>query len=174
VIRLVTIVVTLVAASIVLVAPGLASTQTLAACPTGWGSLPENDPAMGTGEIDNLRAGVNTCFDRFVVEIDGPSAGYRAEYVANVTADGSGNVVNLQNSPAKIQLIVRHPWFSGPAVGAKVVSVNGFPVFRDLRYAGSFEGQTTFGIGVRARLPFRVFELPGGHSRIVIDVARTW
>jgi hypothetical protein len=43
-------------------------------------------------------------------------------------------------------------------------------------FGGSFEGQTLFGVGARARLPFRVFTLagPGGHSRIVLDVAHRW
>ncbi len=45
-----------------------------------------------------------------------------------------------------------------------------------MTWAGSFEGQTTVGLGVRARLPFRVFTLegPGDGSRIVVDVARYW
>jgi hypothetical protein len=38
-------------------------------------------------------------------------------------------------------------------------------------WAGSFEGQSTIGLGVRARLPFRVLQLPG---RLVIDVAHHW
>jgi hypothetical protein len=43
-------------------------------------------------------------------------------------------------------------------------------------FDGSFEGQTQLGIGVRARLPFRVFSLdgPGTGSRLVIDVAHQW
>ncbi|HET6919349.1 MAG TPA: hypothetical protein VFI46_07775 [Jiangellaceae bacterium] len=38
------------------------------------------------------------------------------------------------------------------------------------------EGQTTLGLGVRARLPFRVFVLsgPADGSRVVIDVAPRW
>jgi hypothetical protein len=47
--------------------------------------------------------------------------------------------------------------------------------------AGSFEGYTTFGIGVRARLPFRVFVLdgrgsggPNVGSRLVVDIAHNW
>jgi hypothetical protein len=38
------------------------------------------------------------------------------------------------------------------------------------------EGQTEIGLGVRARLPFRVFPLagPGDGSRLVIDVAHRW
>ena len=41
---------------------------------------------------------------------------------------------------------------------------------------GSYEGRTTFGVGVRARLPMRVFTLdgPGTGSRLVIDVAHRW
>lgn len=43
-------------------------------------------------------------------------------------------------------------------------------------FGGSFEGCTTFAVGVRARLPFRVVPLagPGAPSRIVVDVAHRW
>jgi hypothetical protein len=42
--------------------------------------------------------------------------------------------------------------------------------------AGSFEGYTSLGLGVRARLPFQVFTLdgPGSGSRLVVDVAHFW
>ena len=38
------------------------------------------------------------------------------------------------------------------------------------------ESQATIGLGVRARLPFRVFTLtgPGSGSRLVVDVAHRW
>jgi hypothetical protein len=54
--------------------------------------------------------------------------------------------------------------------------VRGYPTLRSVVYGGSFEGYTTFGVGVRARLPFRVFTLdgPGRGSRIVVDVAHRW
>jgi len=41
--------------------------------------------------------------------------------------------------------------------------------------AGSSEGQTTVGVGVRARLPFRavVLETATG-SKLVVDVAHRW
>lgn len=142
-------------------------------CPTGWGSLPEQVDGMGTGEVDTIRAGRHDCFDRVVVDIDGPAAGYRAEYVDQVTADGSGNVVPTPGG-ARIQLIVRHPKFSGPGPGGQLADVDGFTTLRSVVAAGSFEGQTTIGVGVRARLPFRVFVLQGGHSRIVLDVAHRW
>jgi hypothetical protein len=56
------------------------------------------------------------------------------------------------------------------------VNVTGYSTFRQVAWAGTFEGQTTVGLGVRARLPFRVFTLagPGSGSRLVIDVAHRW
>lgn len=144
-------------------------------CSTNWGSLPEDAPTMATGEVDNVRAGRHECFDRVVVQVDGPAGGWHAGYVDQVTADGSGAVV-VTPGGARIQLVVRHPWYSGPAVGAGLANVSGFDTLRSVRFAGSFEGQTTLGVGVRARLPFRVFALagPGGQSRIVLDVAHRW
>ena len=51
-----------------------------------------------------------------------------------------------------------------------------YRTFRQLADAGSFEGRTTIGLGVRAHLPFRVFTLArrGATSRIVVDVAHNW
>ena len=68
---------------------------------------------------------------------------------------------------ARLQVIVRHPSFSP----VPLPHVAGFSTFRSVTNAGSFEGQTTYGLGVRARLPFRVFTIAGGHGRIVVDVA---
>ena len=63
-----------------------------------------------------------------------------------------------------------------PADRFHAVNVTGFQTFRQVFYGGSFEGVTTAGLGVRARLPFRVFLLagPGNGSRLVIDVAHRW
>ena len=48
--------------------------------------------------------------------------------------------------------------------------------FRQVAWAGSFEGYSSLGLGVRARLPFRVFALdgPDAGSRLVVDVAHFW
>jgi hypothetical protein len=63
-----------------------------------------------------------------------------------------------------------------PANASELVNVSGFTTFRQVAWAGSFEGQSNIGLGVRARLPFRVFTLdgPGTASRLVIDVAHQW
>ena len=71
----------------------LAAPASAAVCSTPFGSLPKDGPALGTGEVDSVRAGRHECFDRLVVDIDGPPAGYNVGYVDQVTADGSGAVV---------------------------------------------------------------------------------
>lgn len=149
------------------------SAHPLPYCGITWGSGPKTDTVMGTGEVDNVRVGQHLCFDRVVVDVDGPPAGYDVRYVDEVTADGSGAVVTVPGG-AKLQFVVRHSSFAPTRVGQHVVSVGGFRTLRSVVYAGSFERQTTYGVGVRARLPFRVFSIPGGHGRLVLDVAHRW
>jgi hypothetical protein len=57
-----------------------------------------------------------------------------------------------------------------------MVDVSGFRTFRQAYWGGTFEGTTVVGLGVRARLPFRVFSLPGkgDRTRFVVDVAHRW
>lgn len=142
-------------------------------CGIEWGSGPKAVSTYGTGEVDNIRTGRHDCWDRVVVEVDGPAAGYRAEYVDTVHADGSGAVVAVPGG-AKIRLIVNHPASTLGPVGSSQANVSGYSTLRSVVNAGSFEGQTTIGVGTRARLPFRVFVLQGGHGRIVLDVAHRW
>lgn len=142
-------------------------------CGITWGSGPKSDPTMGKGEIDNVRTGRHECFDRVVINIDGPPAGYSVQYVPQVLSDPKGDTVNVPGG-AKLQVVIRHPSFAPTHVGDKVASTKGFRTLRSVVYAGSFEGLTTYGVGTRARLPFRVFSIPGGHGRIVLDVAHKW
>jgi hypothetical protein len=96
--------------------------------------------------------------------------------------DGSGTLVPLRGG-AQIRIIVHAPAYNErgrltyrPANPRELVDVTGYSTFRQVAWAGSFEGQTTIGLGVRARLPMRVFVLPrdGGGHRVVIDVAHRW
>ena len=66
-----------------------------------------------------------------------------------------------------------------PADRKELVDVSGFPTFRQVAWAGSAEGTSSVGLGLRARLPFRVFALPGvpgsaDGTRVVVDVAHSW
>lgn len=53
----------------------------------------------------------------------------------------------------------------------ELVDVTGFQTFRQVAWAGSWEGSTSVGLGVRALLPFRVLTFA---DCVVIDVAHHW
>jgi hypothetical protein len=150
-------------------------------CGITWGSLAKKGGSMTTSPITDVRAGRHDCYDRLVVDISGKAAGYRVGYVTSVVQDGSGRAIPLRGG-AKLQIVVLAPTYKSsaantfPATRSELVDVSGFSTFRQVAGAGSFEGQTTIGLGVRARLPFRVFTLagPGPYSRLVIDVAHHW
>jgi hypothetical protein len=154
---------------------GSGSASAADSCAVTWGSLPK---AVGTGgsldELTGLRAGRHECYDRLVIDASGPTAGYSVQYVDEVTMDGSGFPVPLRGG-ARLLIVDRAP-MDPPATPGEAADVTGFSSFRQVAWAGSFEGQTSFGLGVRARLPFRVLALagPGSGSRLVIDVAHHW
>ncbi len=164
-------------------APRTTSTVSTASCPRGWGSLPEANSRMVLSPVTDVRTGRHACYDRLVVDLGGRAAGYDVRYVGTVHQDGSGFVVPLRGG-AKLQIVVRAPSYDldagkatySPKNSKELTNVAGYSTFRQLAFAGSFEGQTTIGLGVRARLPFRVFTLagPGSNSRLVIDVAHHW
>jgi hypothetical protein len=117
-----------------------------------------------------------------VLDLDGRSAGYLVRYVPAVSEDGSGRIVPLRGG-ARLEIIARVPAYGDdgratylPRNRSELVAVAGWRTFRQVAWAGSYEGQTTIGLGVRARLPFRAFALagPGAGSRVVIDVAHRW
>ncbi|WP_426976104.1 AMIN-like domain-containing (lipo)protein [Pseudarthrobacter sp. O4] len=170
----------LLAVGMVLVASGPASAEPY--CGLVWGSLAKADPALSQAKVTNVRTGQHYCFDRLVVDLNGPVAGYNVRYVPQVTQDGSGAGVPLRGQ-AFIQLTVNAPAYDdtgnstyNPADKNEFTTVTGYQTFRQVAFAGSFEGYTTLGLGVRARLPFRVFTLagPDAGSRLVIDVAHFW
>jgi hypothetical protein len=153
-------------------------------CGIRWGSLPkEATAAGGGGQLVNVRAGRHACFDRLVLDVRGGQARmYWVSYVDQVRTDGAGVVVPLRGG-ARLSVTVAVPAYDAagrptyrPANRAELVNVAGYSTFRQVASAGSFEGNSTVGLGVRARLPYRVFTLagPGTGSRLVIDVAHRW
>ena len=150
-----------------------------AACSVTWGSLAKTAAPYG-GYLTDLRAGEHACYDRLVVDVAGKVKGWDVRYGA-VAQDGSGTAVPLRGTDLRI--IVHSAAYDGngaaiydPAKDSEAVDVRGFDTFRQVAWAGSFEGQSTIGLGVRARLPFRVLAVdgPGTGSRLVIDVAHSW
>jgi hypothetical protein len=151
-------------------------------CGITWGSLPKqagnSAPSLQGSELTAVRTGQHDCYDRLVLDVSGQTrvASYRVEYVAAVRSDGSGAVVPLKGGAfLQITLGVNNAT-APPAQTGDVANVSGFRTFREVAAAGGFEGYTSEGLGVRARLPFRVFTLsgPGSTARVVIDVAHAW
>ncbi|MFC4375928.1 hypothetical protein ACFO5K_17650 [Nocardia halotolerans] len=151
-------------------------------CGLVWGSVEKSSADNTRGTVSDVRAGRHQCFDRLVVDIAGPVTGYWVAYTDRVTQDGSGAPVPLRGG-AFLRVTVNAPAYDhagnstyNPAQRTELVDVTGYQTFRQAAWAGSFEGQSGLGLGVRARLPFRVFTLdgPGTGSRVVVDVAHYW
>jgi len=161
---------------------GLAPAAADPYCGQVWGSLSKTNPAMSKAKVVNVRTGQHYCFDRLVIELNGPVAGYTIRYVPQVVQDGSGVPIPLEGQ-AFIQLTVNAPAYDdagnptyNPVNKSELTDVAGYQTFRQVAWAGSFEGYSSLGLGVRARLPFRVQTLsgPGAGSRLVVDVAHFW
>jgi hypothetical protein len=160
-------------------------TATVTGCPVGWGSLPKD--AAGSGvqhSLVNIRTGQHPCYDRMVLDVPGTSpaspVGYHVRYVPALVQDGSGRTIPVAGG-AVLEIVAVAPSYD-PATGAPTyparagqplpgVNLSGYRTFRDTRFGGSFEGRTQVGLGVRARLPFRAFQVDG---RLVVDVAHSW
>ncbi len=163
------------------VATATTSAQAAPYCGITWGSLAKTKAPLQAGPVTGVRSGRHACFDRLVIDLKGKAPGYTVRYVSQVTADGSGAVIPTRGG-AKLQLTVNAPAYTPtgsasftPKNRSEVVNVAGYSTFRQVVWAGTFEGYTSMGVGVRARLPFRVFTLDDGTtSRVVIDVAHRW
>ncbi len=151
-------------------------------CGITWGSLDREGHGVGGANLVNVRAGRHACYDRLVFDVRGGPASYFVRYVPEVTADPSDQLVPLRGG-AFLQIVLRVPDYDldgqptyEPPKPTELVNVAGYRTFRQVAQAGSFEGQTTIGVGVRAKLPFRVLVLdgPDGNGRVILDVAHKW
>ena len=171
------------------IAPAVALAPSIPAsasgCATQWGSLVKQKAPYTGKQITNVRSGRHQCFDRLVIDINGDgrgTPGYIVSYVRTVKRDGSGFTVPLRGG-ARLSIVVKAPAHDEdgtvtyrPVREKELVNVAGYRTFRQVAWAGTFEGQTTIGLGVRARLPMRTFVLsgPAGGHRVVVDVAHRW
>ncbi|MDN5768051.1 MAG: hypothetical protein L0H96_20890 [Humibacillus sp.] len=165
----------------------VATTSTASASPTAaraaspycgivWGSLPKTSSPSTRGLVAGLRSGQHPCYDRLVFDIgDGSgTVGYDVRYVDKVTNPASGVTVPVAGG-ARLQITIHAPATKQYPAGGST-TFNGWSTFRQVKWVSSFEGYTDVGLGVRARLPMRVFTLPhaAGGQRLVVDVAHRW
>ena len=108
--------------------------------------------------------------DRVTFTFQGSAPGWRVRYVPNVAGAG-GRAVPLDGEaflevtfePARARDTAGRPTFPDGDLGPGAVSV------RQVRFAGDFEGQVRFGIGVAGRDGFRVVE-QRDPTRVAVDV----
>jgi hypothetical protein len=153
-------------------------------CGIRWGSLPKAAESSEVALLTNVRAGRHSCFDRLVLDYADDADGFLVRYVPAIQGIGLPTPVDLRGG-ALLEIVVQTPYgedepsfWSGynPPNRRELVNVSGWRTFRQVSLVEVWESQVTLGLGVRARLPFRVFTLdgPGQGSRIVIDVAHRW
>jgi hypothetical protein len=146
---------------------------------------------MAAEDVYRVRPGRHDCYDRVVFDVNGvvdgaDAVGFHVAYVdGDVQADGSGEPVPTAGDAA-LAVIVRAPaqgyGTSGHQPGRLLAEpgddlvttgqVAGWPALREVTFAGSFEGQTTFAVGVDRQVPFRAgsFEADG-YTHVYVDIA---
>ncbi len=157
------------------------------ACAVRWGSLPKSVGSTSAVPLVGARLGRHHCFDRVVFDVAGDAAGYDVRYADEFSKIGSGApipvvggallVIDVAASGHDRRFNSTVPWQAGDQiVSSDKLVTDGFQTFQSLVYGGSFEGPSVAALGVRARLPFRVFQLEGqgNTDRIVVDVAHRW
>ncbi|TCC00358.1 hypothetical protein E0H26_01275 [Micromonospora zingiberis] len=162
--------------------PGTAATGA-PYCGITWGSADKDAGTLSGAPLIEVRTGRHDCFDRVVFEFDGAVTGYAVGYGETYT-EGEGLALSPYTAgDALLRVSLRAPGYDGEhvatvpyRVGEHAATVLRYQTLRDVVFGGSYEGYSTFAVGVRARLPFRVLVLtgPGTHSRIVLDVAHQW
>ena len=115
------------------------------------------------------------------IDLKGRAPGYTVKYVDNVYTEGQGPWCRCVAAPScssspSTPRPTRSPAPSAscrqPQGGRRRHGLHDLPPGRLGRV---LRGHTSMGLGVRARLPFRVFTLDDGTaSRLVIDVAHRW
>jgi hypothetical protein len=161
------------------------ATKASTTCPKGWGSLPKSATATSQEPrpLTGIRTGRHDCYDRMVFDVLGSGSAplaYHVAYVDVFRQDPSdrvipvsgGAILEIRVSAPAYDPQTGHPTYPGRA--GKVlpgVDLRGYRTFRDAKFGSSYEGVTQVGLGVRARLPFRVLRLA---DRVVVDAAHTW
>jgi peptidoglycan hydrolase-like protein with peptidoglycan-binding domain len=123
--------------------------------------------------LRRIRAARHDGYDRVVFEFYGGRPAYNIHYAAVARQGGSGRPIATSAVTAlQIDLQARTVFLDDPGFPRSFSPSSltpKLPTLRTVRYGGQFEGQSTFGAGVRGRTGFRVIEL-ANPTRIVIDV----
>ncbi|MET9634645.1 hypothetical protein ABZX92_45105, partial [Lentzea sp. NPDC006480] len=125
-----------------------ASADAAACAPVDWGSELKTAYNGTGGTVTGIRSGQHECFDRLVIDTHLAAGSYYVTYTDEVTHVGSGKPVPLRGD-AKLLVVAYSPSYDEnfdptyqPANPAEVVDVTGYRTFRQVAWAGSWEGTT--------------------------------
>jgi hypothetical protein len=142
-----------------------------------WSSRPvvktSHGGAPGPIQLVHVRVAHHPTYDRVTFEFTTQRPGYRVAYVGKVTQDGSGAPVALQGQAflsVVFEPAVAHDDAGAPTYRGPRSVVTGYPSLKQVAFAGDFEGNVSWGLGLDDRVGFRVIELDGP-PRIAVDVA---
>ena len=140
-----------------------------------WGLTSSAEPTT-TGEdgviVTGLRVAAHEGYERVVVDLAGPGAGWQARYVDTPTGQGKGDPIEiagnafLQVDVTGVSIPVTDADYAAYYEGGQQVSGTSVHAI----YESTFEGRAQFIIGVDSVEPFYIFALDNP-SRIVIDIA---
>ncbi|MEU4253306.1 hypothetical protein AB0F15_38515 [Amycolatopsis sp. NPDC026612] len=125
--------------------------------------------------MTNIRTGLNTGFDRIVLDLSsGPAPAVSYQLVDELIADPSGQIVwltgeyfiNVSVTPAAAHDVNGVPTYTGP----EKFRTRNLSNVMAVALTGDFEAHLAIGLGVRSRTAVNVFTLTAP-NRVVIDVA---
>jgi len=156
-----------------------ASATATASVPAGFTLDEASSPTFpdlggAIGGVGVVRVGHHTGFDRVVWQFPGSGRPtYRVRYVAEPTADGSGDAVDVDGD-AYLELMITTVGVPADGVppprDASAASIAGSVVAQALPVYGGFEGYGQAFVGVRDReRPFKVTVLRNP-TRLVVDI----
>ena len=149
---------------------GREATPRRPAAPFGTEPVERRRPTRPAPELVSVQTAERDGYDRVVFTFEGSLPGYQVRYVPRVT-DAGGRRLPLRGAaflqvafePARAHGSDGRPTFPDGTL------TPGSPALRQVRFAGDFEGQVSFGLGVASRDGFRVSELRNP-TRVAIEI----
>ena len=158
----------------------------------GWNNGLKNATNPTEGFVSDIDAGRHRCYERIVIRRSGDSwPGYDIRYVNAAYTDGEGAYVPMGAGNKVLRVMIDSPAYNhfGMATTPNVAKKNlrtwtnaahtkwatiNFGSYHRIKvgkWLGSFEGQSSFALGIKGeKRKFRVFTA-NSHRDLVIDVA---
>lgn len=139
--------------------------------PTSTSTATGNARATGYPTLTNVRWSAHDSFDRIVFDFTGGTPGYRVAY-GTLTGLGTGTATSLEGAADLVvdfEFARAHDDNGRSTYPLRTLEPN-LTSLLQVKWGGDFEGYVRAGLGLRAKVGFRVLVL-SGPPRIAVDVA---